>query len=150
MIICVLCFPWKGRLTDGKGKTVNCKDAVFIMTSNLASDEIAEHALQLRREANDLYQHRVQGTLSIYFIIQYLLYRFSASQKATETQTFGFDLPTSVCFEFSKLLTEPTPQESFGNPSLVHHQPICHTLLLTFLSSPSKSHSRLSLSLFGS
>ena len=28
-----------------------CKDAIFIMTSNLANDEIAGHALQLRHEA---------------------------------------------------------------------------------------------------
>lgn len=55
---------WQGRLTDGKGKTVECKDAVFIMTSNLASEEIAEHALQLRSEANDLYEQRVHGDLS--------------------------------------------------------------------------------------
>lgn len=41
----------KGRLTDGKGKTIVCKDAIFIMTSNLASDEIAEHAVSLREEA---------------------------------------------------------------------------------------------------
>jgi ATP-dependent Clp protease ATP-binding subunit ClpB len=25
----------EGRLTDGKGKTINCKDATFVMTSNL-------------------------------------------------------------------------------------------------------------------
>eukprot|EP00042_Codosiga_hollandica_P043602 m.415376 g.415376 ORF g.415376 m.415376 type:complete len:218 (-) comp56597_c0_seq30:1555-2208(-) len=41
----------EGRLTDGQGRTVQCKDAVFVMTSNLASDEIAEHALELRRDA---------------------------------------------------------------------------------------------------
>lgn len=56
---------FQGRLTDGKGKTVDCKDAVFIMTSNLASDEIAEYALQLRREAHELYQQRVEGTISM-------------------------------------------------------------------------------------
>lgn len=28
-----------------------CKDAIFIMTSNLANDKIADHAMQLRREA---------------------------------------------------------------------------------------------------
>jgi len=44
-------ITFKGRLTDGKGKTINCKDAIFIMTSNLASDEIAEHAVMLRKEA---------------------------------------------------------------------------------------------------
>ena len=41
----------EGRLTDGKGKTIECKDALFVMTSNLASDEIAAHGLQLRKEA---------------------------------------------------------------------------------------------------
>jgi ATP-dependent Clp protease ATP-binding subunit ClpB len=53
----------EGRLTDGKGQTVECKDAVFIMTSNLASDEIAEHALQLRREAHELHRQRIDGTI---------------------------------------------------------------------------------------
>jgi len=33
-----------GRLTDGKGRTVDFKNVVLIMTSNLASGEIAEHA----------------------------------------------------------------------------------------------------------
>jgi len=42
----------QGRLTDGQGETILCKDAIFIMTSNLANDEIAEHGLQLRREAD--------------------------------------------------------------------------------------------------
>lgn len=40
----------EGRLTDGKGSTIECKDAIFIMTSNLASEAIAEHAVQLRLE----------------------------------------------------------------------------------------------------
>ena len=44
----------QGRLTDGKGKTIECRDAIFIMTSNLASDEIADYGLQLREEANRL------------------------------------------------------------------------------------------------
>ncbi|KAI0244175.1 hypothetical protein L0F63_000501 [Massospora cicadina] len=41
----------EGRLTDGKGTTVECKDAIFIMTSNLAQQEIADEAESLRREA---------------------------------------------------------------------------------------------------
>ncbi|KAL5460314.1 hypothetical protein EMCRGX_G033756 [Ephydatia muelleri] len=41
----------EGRLTDGQGKTIECRKAIFVMTSNLASEEIAAHALQLRREA---------------------------------------------------------------------------------------------------
>ena len=43
----------EGRLTDGKGETLECKDAIFIMTSNLASSEIAEHAQGLRRQAEE-------------------------------------------------------------------------------------------------
>lgn len=30
----------EGRLTDGKGQTIECKDAIFIMTSNLAQTEV--------------------------------------------------------------------------------------------------------------
>ena len=44
----------EGRLTDGKGKTIECTDAIFIMTSNLASEEIAQHALELRDETNKI------------------------------------------------------------------------------------------------
>lgn len=53
----------EGRLTDGKGKTIECKNAIFIMTSNLASEEIAEHALQLRKEAKHIHQKRSEGDL---------------------------------------------------------------------------------------
>ncbi|CAH1968326.1 unnamed protein product [Acanthoscelides obtectus] len=49
----------EGRLTDGQGKTIECKDAIFIMTSNLASDEIANHALQLRKEVEKLKEQRL-------------------------------------------------------------------------------------------
>lgn len=49
----------EGRLTDGQGKTIECKDAIFIMTSNLASDEIANHALQLRREVEKIKKDRL-------------------------------------------------------------------------------------------
>ncbi|XP_034299821.2 mitochondrial disaggregase isoform X2 [Magallana gigas] len=48
----------EGRLTDGKGKTIECKDAIFIMTSNLASEVIASHALQLRAEAAEYNKHK--------------------------------------------------------------------------------------------
>ncbi|XP_017754725.1 PREDICTED: caseinolytic peptidase B protein homolog [Eufriesea mexicana] len=41
----------EGRLTDGKGKTIECKNAIFIMTSNLASEVIADYAVQLREDA---------------------------------------------------------------------------------------------------
>ncbi|XP_014235054.1 caseinolytic peptidase B protein homolog [Trichogramma pretiosum] len=49
----------EGRLTDGKGKTIECKNAIFIMTSNLASEEIAEHAMQLRGETEIIITKRL-------------------------------------------------------------------------------------------
>ncbi|UYV68164.1 CLPB [Cordylochernes scorpioides] len=54
----------EGRLTDGKGSTIECKDAIFIMTSNLASEEIANHAIQLRSEAEEIAKERYSGKLS--------------------------------------------------------------------------------------
>ena len=42
------------------GKTINCKDAIFIMTSNLASDEIAEHATFIRQDI-DAQKNKDQG-----------------------------------------------------------------------------------------
>ena len=48
---------------DGKGKTIECKNAIFVMTSNLAATEIAEHGLQLRREAEEIAKERAKGTL---------------------------------------------------------------------------------------
>ncbi|XP_050190053.1 caseinolytic peptidase B protein homolog [Myiozetetes cayanensis] len=53
----------EGRLTDGKGKTIDCKDAIFIMTSNVASEEIAQHALQLRQEAMEMSKKRIVENL---------------------------------------------------------------------------------------
>ena len=40
----------EGRMTDGQGKTVVCKDAIFIMTSNLASSQIAQYGVSLRSQ----------------------------------------------------------------------------------------------------
>jgi len=54
----------EGRLTDGKGKTIECKNAIFIMTSNLASTEIAEHGLQLRRESEDIAHKKAMDAAS--------------------------------------------------------------------------------------
>lgn len=56
-------FLSQGRLTDGKGKTIECKDAIFIMTSNIASDEIAQHALQLRQEAEEVSRRKLADNL---------------------------------------------------------------------------------------
>uniref|UniRef100_A0A3B3XTZ9 Clp ATPase C-terminal domain-containing protein n=1 Tax=Poecilia mexicana TaxID=48701 RepID=A0A3B3XTZ9_9TELE len=53
----------EGRLTDGKGKTIECKDAIFIMTSNVASEDIAQHALQLRQEAEEVSRRKLADKL---------------------------------------------------------------------------------------
>ncbi|XP_067138665.1 mitochondrial disaggregase-like [Centruroides vittatus] len=53
----------EGRLTDGKGNTIECKNALFIMTSNLASNEIANYAIQLREEAERITRERYSGKL---------------------------------------------------------------------------------------
>jgi len=37
-----------GRITDSKGRTVNCKNALFIMTSNLGSDRLLEKSLDTK------------------------------------------------------------------------------------------------------
>ncbi|XP_047989288.1 caseinolytic peptidase B protein homolog isoform X1 [Leguminivora glycinivorella] len=54
----------EGRLTDGKGKLIECKNAVFVMTSNFAADEIAQYGLQLRREAEAKALLRAKGTVA--------------------------------------------------------------------------------------
>ena len=59
----------QGRLTDGKGKTIECTDAIFIMTSNLASEEIAQHALELREEAENIDKQRQTGNLGILIVL---------------------------------------------------------------------------------
>ncbi|VVD03787.1 unnamed protein product [Leptidea sinapis] len=51
----------EGRLTDGKGKLIECKNAIFVMTSNLAADEIAQYGLELRREMDQLQKQRARA-----------------------------------------------------------------------------------------
>jgi len=43
----------EGRMTDGQGKTIECKDAIFIMTSNLASGQIADYGVALRSKGEE-------------------------------------------------------------------------------------------------
>ncbi len=49
------------------------------MTSNLASDEIAEHALQLRDEAKDIHDKRSKGKLGQF----HWIFSFCFSSKAS-------------------------------------------------------------------
>lgn len=78
----------EGRLTDGKGKTIDCKDAVFIMTSNLASDEIAEHGIKLRHEVEIAKEKRLEHDISelmeivvkIFILQLFVLFTFLAEE----------------------------------------------------------------------
>ena len=56
----------EGRMTDGKGKTVECKEAIFIMTSNLAAEEIGEYGRQLRDEEAEAMERRKNMTVSVW------------------------------------------------------------------------------------
>ena len=71
-------------MTDGQGKTIVCKDAIFVMTSNLASEEIANHALELRREAKEAAEHREEGTRtsSRFFALEVLTKDLTAHERS--------------------------------------------------------------------
>eukprot|EP01083_Nonionella_stella_P028696 79057_1 len=69
LTICLQLFD-EGRITDGKGETVECKDAIFIMTSNLAQTEIGDEAEKLRKlnkeeevEEQSLSRHFIEETI---------------------------------------------------------------------------------------
>ncbi|KAF0989742.1 hypothetical protein HZS_7684, partial [Henneguya salminicola] len=53
MITIMLQLFDEGRLTDGQGNTISCPSAIFIMTSNLASEEIAKYATKLRLQKSE-------------------------------------------------------------------------------------------------
>ena len=57
-----------GRLTDSKGRTVDFKNAVVIMTSNLGSRQIAEHGLATAdRGGDDAMRREVERALRAHF-----------------------------------------------------------------------------------
>jgi ATP-dependent Clp protease ATP-binding subunit ClpB len=57
-----------GRLTDGRGRTVDFKNAILIMTSNLASSYILEHA----GEDKERVRRHVEGELKKAFRPEFL------------------------------------------------------------------------------
>jgi ATP-dependent Clp protease ATP-binding subunit ClpB len=57
-----------GRLTDGKGRTVDFRNTILIMTSNVASDWILEHA----GETGDLLRRKVDQELHRVFRPEFL------------------------------------------------------------------------------
>ncbi|MFZ4773343.1 MAG: ATP-dependent Clp protease ATP-binding subunit [Chlamydiia bacterium] len=56
-----------GRLTDSKGRVINCRNAVFILTSNIGSDKILDE-IEKRGELNSKEMHQIlEPILRSYF-----------------------------------------------------------------------------------
>ncbi|XP_053363390.1 caseinolytic peptidase B protein homolog isoform X1 [Clarias gariepinus] len=109
----------EGRLTDGKGKTIECKDAIFIMTSNVASDEIAQHALQLRQEAQEQSRHRLADSLD----------EVQQSEKITISKKFKEEVIRPI------LKAQFRRDEFLGRINeIVYFLPFCHSELLQLVS----------------
>ena len=61
-----------GRLTDGKGRTVDFKNTVVIMTSNLGSQFIAQEAAGLHGELSEDARRQVMDALRAHFRPEFL------------------------------------------------------------------------------
>ena len=61
-----------GRLTDGKGRTVDFKNAVVIMTSNVGSQFIAEQAVRGETELSEGVRREVNEALRAHFKPEFL------------------------------------------------------------------------------
>jgi ATP-dependent Clp protease ATP-binding subunit ClpB len=59
-----------GRLTDGQGRTVNFRNTILIMTSNLGSDLLLNN--QSENVIDDVIKEQVQGVLQNYFRPEFL------------------------------------------------------------------------------
>ncbi|XP_066522537.1 mitochondrial disaggregase [Hoplias malabaricus] len=109
----------EGRLTDGKGKTIECKDAIFIMTSNVASEEIAHHGLQLRQEAQEQSRCRLAENLD----------DVQQSEKITISKKFKEDVIQPI------LKAHFRRDEFLGRINeIVYFLPFCHSELIQLVS----------------
>ncbi|MES2200575.1 MAG: AAA family ATPase [Chlamydiota bacterium] len=62
-----------GRLTDSKGRTVNCKNALFIMTSNLGSEQLLEKLHSITMEVSkEMILDIVEPTIKAHFRPEFL------------------------------------------------------------------------------
>jgi len=61
-----------GRLTDGKGRTVDFKNTVVIMTSNLGSQYLAEHAGEPGEAVDEGTRRRITDALRAHFKPEFL------------------------------------------------------------------------------
>lgn len=58
----------EGRLTDSKGRKVNCKNALFIMTSNLGSDLLLKKTAKTKEELLDILDPVLKSTFRPEFL----------------------------------------------------------------------------------
>lgn len=62
-----------GRITDGKGRTVNCKNALFIMTSNIGSQQLLEKIAHSKTTlSKDVIMEILEPILREYFRPEFL------------------------------------------------------------------------------
>lgn len=61
-----------GRMTDSKGRTVNCKNALFIMTSNLGSQQLLEKIEQRRTLSKEAILELLEPILRAHFRPEFL------------------------------------------------------------------------------
>ena len=63
----------EGRLTDAKGRTVNCKNALFILTSNLGSEQLLEKIRSISSEwTKEAIMNIVEPVLKSHFRPEFL------------------------------------------------------------------------------
>lgn len=109
----------EGRLTDGKGQTIECKDAVFIMTSNLAATEIADYGQKLRK------------------LTRTNLNTIKDNKKAKDTKEEEEQGLTKVSRTFQEEVVRPILRRHFGRDEFlgrinefVYFLPFCYSELL--------------------
>jgi ATP-dependent Clp protease ATP-binding subunit ClpB len=86
----------EGRITDGKGRKVNCKNALFIMTSNLGSDLLLKKMETKRKWTKEELLELLQPSLNATFrpeflnrldeILPFLPLQLEAMEKIVELQ----------------------------------------------------------------
>ena len=94
----------EGRLTDGKGKTVHCPNAIFILTSNLVQEEIRDAIAQGHYTLRPDMPHALSNTRS----------------SSTSTATSSSSSPTLSSFTPStstNAVPPATPNSFSGSPT---------------------------------
>jgi ATP-dependent Clp protease ATP-binding subunit ClpB len=114
----------EGRVTDGQGKTVDCRDATFIMTSNLAQRELAEEAIRIRMAA----QIREDSALSQQASLAQKKIEVSATQGSTTVLRVPINLDkddgtptpsTSITESFSRNVVHAILRQHFGRDEFI-------------------------------